>query len=706
MRTTKEYYTGIDAFRLIAALLVVAIHTSPLGKINDTGNFILTRVAARTAVPFFFMASGFFVLSRYDYKGERLKKFVKKTALLYGGSIILYLPVNVRNGYFRQDNFVLNFMGDILFDGTIYHLWYLPAAMMGSMLALWFIRRFDYKGAFFLSGFLYLVGLFGDSWYGVTGKFLEIYHWIFQVCSYTRNGIFFAPIFFVLGGFLAEQRRQAVGKKCLLAFVVCFIFMLLEALTLHGLNVQRHDSMYLFLVPCMYFLFRYLMGIRGKKLVWARDASLTIYIIHPMIIAILSTISGLSEHLAFLSEDFLVNFVAVCTLSVLSGVVASVFAGKYRRERSIKGMDRAYISISRSRLEHNVNVLRNAMGQECELMAVVKAEAYGHGGYEISTCLDRMGVRAYAAATIDEGIRLRKYGVRGEILILGYTVVERAKELKRYHLTQTLVSPEYTDALNGQGMHVKTHIKIDTGMHRLGYDMAAVDAVKEVFHMKYIRVDGIFTHLCCADSVRKEDVDFTYGQINGFYGLINELKMSGIHVPKIHIQSSYGFFNYPELKCDYVRAGVALYGVKSLPEDSMKRKLDLLPVLSLKSRIILIRKLKTGECAGYGRDFVANRDSVLAIVPVGYGDGIPRSLSNHVGSVLINGQTAPIVGRVCMDSLMVDITHVNDVSIGDTVTLISNGTDPLYAANVAEKTGSISNELLCRLGARLPVIVC
>lgn len=703
----KEYYTGIDYFRFIAALLIIAIHTSPLAKISDMGNFILTRIVARIAVPFFFMASGFFMLSRYDYMGKRLIKFVKKTSVIYGISIIMYLPVNILNGYFKVDNLIPNFIRDILFDGTMYHLWYLPAAITGGALALYLIRHFDYKGAFLISGILYLTGLFGDSYYGITGKFMGIYQYIFQMCDYTRNGIFFAPIFFVLGGFMTEQDSKLSVKKSLIGFGISFFLMLFEALTLHGLNVQRHDSMYVFLVPCMYFLFMYMLSFRGKQIAGLKITSLVMYVIHPMIIALLSTISGLSENLAFLVDNFLVNFAVVSILSVLFSIMSAVGLKKIRheQEKSPGYTTGAYVEINLDCLKHNVNVLRNAAGQKCELMAVVKDKAYGHGSYEISTCLDKIGVRAYAVATIDEGIKLRQYGIRGEILILGYTMVKRADELKRYNLTQTLISPEYADALNGQGIHVKAHIKIDTGMHRLGYDKTAVREVKEAFNMKYIKVNGIFTHLCCADSHKEEDVRFTYGQINGFYKLINGLKRSGIDVPKLHIQSSYGLLNYPWLKCDYVRTGVALYGVKSTPEDSMKLELDLQPVLSLKSRIILIRKLKRGDFAGYGRSFVVEKDSIIAIVPVGYGDGIPRSLSNGVGAVLINGQAAPVAGRICMDSLAVDITHIKDASIGDTVTLISNESDTLCAADVAKKTGSISNELLCRIEARMPVIV-
>ena len=276
-----------------------------------------------------------------------------------------------------------------------------------------------------------------------------------------------------------------------------------------------------------------------------------------------------------------------------------------------------YIEINLGNLEHNVRVLKKAIPPKCKLMAVVKAQAYGHGIYEISTHLEKIGVRAFAVATIDEGITLRKYGIRSEILILGYTSVYRASELKKFDLTQTLISFEYADALNKQGVMINAHVKIDTGMHRLGISNDDFLDVKKVFTMKNINVCGIFTHLCCSDSSVPDDVEFTKMQISGFYKLISDLKENGISIPKIHIQSSYGLFNYSELKCDYVRTGVALYGVKSLPDDSAKLRLDLRAVLSLKSRVILIRQIEKGDCVGYGRSFIAERDVNTTKTPAG-----------------------------------------------------------------------------------------
>lgn len=367
--------------------------------------------------------------------------------------------------------------------------------------------------------------------------------------------------------------------------------------------------------------------------------------------------------------------------------------------------DRAYIEINLNHLTHNVNALKSALPDGCEIMAVLKSEAYGHGAYEIGTHLDRMGIRAFAVSTIEEGIRLRQYGVRGEILILGYTGIDRAHELKAFDLTQTLIDHEYAEALNGQGVAVKAHIKVDTGMHRLGTDWKETDQVREMFHMSNIKVCGMFTHLCCSDSREPEGIAFSREQIRRFYHLTDALRQSGISVPKLHMQSSYGFWNYPDVACDYVRAGAILYGVKNLPGENTALDLDLRPVLSLKSKVVLIRSVPKGESVGYGRSFAAVRDSQIAVLPIGYGDGFPRSLSNGRGNALVGEHIVPIVGRICMNQLVLDITDAEEVRVGDTATLIgAEGYEEISAPVVAKKSGSFSPELLCRLGARLPVV--
>ena len=469
---------------------------------------------------------------------------------------------------------------------------------------------------------------------------------------------------------------------------------------------QRHDSMYVFLLPCMVFLFHFVLHFRGKQVQGLRIASLLIYLVHPMMIVVVRAAAKLTHLQSILVDNSLVHFAAVCLASLLFSFAAAMFweraAGKQHHRTKT---ERAYIELNLAHLSHNAAALQAAMPQGCELMAVVKTEAYGHGAYEISTRLEKDGVKAFAVATIDEGIRLRCYGIRGDILILGFTDVHRARELKKYRLTQTLIDAAYAECLNQQGTPVRVHIGIDSGMHRLGFDADDFENIRQVFRMKNLKVDGMFTHLCCCESLEPEDVAFTKNQICRFYALIDYLKEHKVPIPKLHIQSSYGLLNYPELKCDYVREGISLYGVASTPQDKTTLQLDLRPVLALKAKVILIRDVPQGDFVGYDRAYQTERDSKIAILPIGYGDGFPRNLSCGKASVKIDTYIVPIIGRICMDQLAIDITDTEGVAVGDTATLIDNQENSLLSTPcVAERSDSISNEILSRMGARLPVV--
>lgn len=706
--TKNESYSGIDYFRFIAALLIVAIHTSPLSSFSETGNFIFTRIVSRVAVPFFFMTSGFFLISRYTCNAEKLEAFIKKTTLIYGVAILLYIPINVYNGYFKMDNLLPNIIKDIVFDGTLYHLWYLPASIIGAAIAWYLVKQWAYRKAFAVTLVLYIVGLFGDSYYGIAENIPSLnsfYHLIFQVSDYTRNGIFFAPIFFVLGGYISDNKDKLSFKKSIIGFTTCFSLMFAEALTLHRFELQRHDSMYVFLLPSICFLFYFLMHFKGKNRAQLRTISLIIYIIHPFVIVLIRLFAKITHLQNALVENSLIHYLLVCIISAGLGLALTAIWNIYKPKKHNTDKDRAYLEIDLKNLEHNVRVLKNAMPPHCELMAVAKAECYGHGMYGTTVYLNQIGVSAFAVATIDEGIRLRKYGISGEILIMGYTSPMRAKELCKYKLTQTLIDYEYSLRLDEQGYKVTAHIKVDTGMHRLGFDADDTKEIVTAFSLKNIEITGIFTHLCSADSRAEEDVDFTRKQIGKFYNSLDNLRKSGIRIPKVHIQSSYGLLNYPEIKSDYVRAGIALYGVLSSPNDETKLKLDLRPVLSLKARVVLLRKIRKGETVGYSRAFTASRDSLIAILPIGYADGFPRNLSCGKSIVLICGQKAPIIGKICMDQLAVDVTDISNIKIGSIATLIGKDeNDEIAAPTVAENSESITNELLSRMGRRLNII--
>lgn len=706
--TKQETYSGIDYFRMIAAVLIVAIHTSPLASFSATGDFIFTRIIARVAVPFFLVTSGFFLISRYSYNADKLRKFIKKTALFYAAAIVIYIPINIYNGYFSEDNLLPKIIKDIVFDGTLYHLWYLPAAIVGAVIAWYLVKQWAYRKAFAVTLVLYIVGLFGDSYYGIAENIPSLnsfYHLIFQVSDYTRNGIFFAPIFFVLGGYISDNKDKLSFKKSIIGFTTCFSLMFAEALTLHRFELQRHDSMYVFLLPSICFLFYFLMHFKGKNRAQLRTISLIIYIIHPFVIVLIRLFAKITHLQNALVENSLIHYLLVCIISAGLGLALTAIWNIYKPKKHNTDKDRAYLEIDLKNLEHNVRVLKNAMPPHCELMAVAKAECYGHGMYGTTVYLNQIGVSAFAVATIDEGIRLRKYGISGEILIMGYTSPMRAKELCKYKLTQTLIDYEYSLRLDEQGYKVTAHIKVDTGMHRLGFDADDTKEIVTAFSLKNIEITGIFTHLCSADSRAEEDVDFTRKQIGKFYNSLDNLRKSGIRIPKVHIQSSYGLLNYPEIKSDYVRAGIALYGVLSSPNDETKLKLDLRPVLSLKARVVLLRKIRKGETVGYSRAFTASRDSLIAILPIGYADGFPRNLSCGKSNVLICGQKAPIIGKICMDQLAVDVTDISNIKIGSIATLIGKDeNDEIAAPTVAENSESITNELLSRMGRRLNII--
>ena len=372
--------------------------------------------------------------------------------------------------------------------------------------------------------------------------------------------------------------------------------------------------------------------------------------------------------------------------------------GQVQREQ-IK--NRAWIELDLEHLAHNVGELRRVMPDGCNLMAVLKANAYGHGAKIIAEALNQLGVTAFATATIDEAIQLRQWSTQGEILVLGYTHPQRAGELARYQISQTLIDYDYAVLLERQGYEINTHIKIDTGMHRLGFEHQETEHIANMFQSKFLKVCGMFTQLCVSDSLLAEDIAFTRLQIKRFYQLLSRLSQKGLRPANIHLQSSYGLLNYPELKCDSVRIGLALYGVSSKINEQTKLQLDLRPVLSLKSRIIFIRTIKCGDTIGYGRTFTSSRDSTIAVLPIGYADGIPRNLSAGNSYVLVHGEPAPMIGPVYMDQLTIDITGIPDVKTGDIVTLIgTDGMNELPAAVVASKAGKISGELLSQFHIR------
>lgn len=706
MRKSKNYF-GIDMFRLLAALLVVAVHTSPLYSINPFADFLLTRILARLAVPFFFATSGFFLVKRYSKDTVKLQTFIKKTIKIYAISILIYLPLNIYAHYFSKELLLPRIIQDTVFNGTFYHLWYLPASIFGATITWFLIKKLDYKKSFCIVAFLYLIGLFGDSYYGIAGQFYttrEFYNLLFQIMYYTRNGLFFAPIFFWLGSFIAHKQSNLSVLENTFGFCVSLLLMTTEAIAVHHFNLPRHNSMYIFLAPCIFFLFNILLELKGKRIVWARDLSLIIYIIHPFMIVLVRLCAHILKLEGLFVENSIVHYFLVCAASLVFGLLFVNIICKYTKNQAAKPQQkcRAWIELNLDNLTHNLNEIKKALPANCQVMAVVKAEAYGHRIFEFSTHLEALGVKSFAVATIDEAILLRRFGINSEILILGYTDVRRAADLKRYNLLQTIIDFDYAKALNQQNIPVKAHLKIDTGMHRLGVNFDDLTHIKDIFSFKNIKILGIYSHFSSSETLAAEDVAFTQLQLNRFYSVLNFLKQNNISLPKTHIQSTYGLLNYPQIECNYVRLGLALYGILSLPDDKTKLQLNLKPVLSFKSKVVLLRDVAKDEAVGYDRAFVTERDTKLAMLPIGYADGLPR---NFVGYVLINGSPAPIVGRICMDQLSVDVTDIPNVAVGDEVEIISLKSESnLLAPQIAKQCGSISNELLSRLGMRLDVL--
>ena len=725
-----QNYGGLDRFRILAAILVIAIHTSPLESYSADADFFLTRILARAAVPFFFMVTGQFVLSpqlasrtrapgtvRFSRRREQraVWSYLGKLALVYGGCVAVYLPLGIYAGHYRGLT-LGKAVQMLVFEGTFYHLWYFPACMLGILLVTLLGRFLGLRGTLLVSGALYVIGLLGDSYYGVAQRIPAlsgVYDVIFQISPYTRNGLFFAPLFLALGCLMGGGRQKACRDHLWLwsCFVLSFVLMSKEGFLLRRLGFQRHDSMYVFLVPVMIFLYKILLSIRGRSVKRLRSISTWIYIVHPAMIVAVRGAARIVHMTELLVDNSLIHYAAVTVLSIAAAAVISYFGdwvkgagapGAALSERGKERRGRAWIELDREALSQNVEALLAMLPDHCSLIPAVKADAYGHGAVLIARELNRIGVEAFCVASAGEGEELRREGVKGEILVLGYTDPTQFDLLHRCRLTQTIVDYQYAERLNGYGKRLHVHIGVDTGMHRLGIGYEQRDLIMDIFEMKNLAVDGLFTHLCTSDGQALREQSFTDLQARRFYSVVDDLERSGYSCPKLHLQSSYGILNYPNLAEDYARVGIALYGVLSTREDTKRWEDVLRPVLSLKARVACVRRLCCGETAGYGMAFTAQRDMEIATITVGYGDGLPRNLSGGQGFVLINGRRAPVVGRICMDQTIVDVSGIPDVKAGDVAVLIGkSGDKEISAGDLAGWAGTITNEILSRMGARL-----
>ncbi len=371
----------------------------------------------------------------------------------------------------------------------------------------------------------------------------------------------------------------------------------------------------------------------------------------------------------------------------------------------MKQYKRVYANINLDRFEHNLDEIKRVLKPGTKVAAVIKMDAYGHGAVQLAKLMeDRDEIWGYAVATADEAVILRNNEIRKPILVLGYTFAYQYPLMIEHDIRPTIFSLEMAEELSEAavklGRDVPVHIKLDTGMSRIGYQIceASADEIAQIGKLPHIILEGMFTHFSKAD---EKDKTFTRHQIAGYQKMTDMLKERGIRIPVHHVSNSAGIIDLPEANMDMVRAGIILYGL--WPSDEVDRSvLDLKPVLSLKSHVVHIKTLEPGRIISYGGTYEVTRPSVIATIPVGYGDGYARSLSNK-GYVLIHGKRAPICGRVCMDQFMVDITEIEDVKIGDLVTLIGeDGDECITMEELGELSGRFNYEFVCDLGKRIP----
>ena len=366
---------------------------------------------------------------------------------------------------------------------------------------------------------------------------------------------------------------------------------------------------------------------------------------------------------------------------------------------------RSWLEVSLSQIRKNYMIYKDSLEREAKIMAVIKADAYGHGDVQIARVLSDLGVDMFAVSNIDEAVGLRDAGIKGEILILGYSSPLYVKTLYERNLTQTIVSEEYAHALSASGIKIKCQFALDTGMNRVGLDADKPDECIKVIRQYYskLEITGIFTHLCVADSDTEECKDFTWEQIIKFKGIADRLR--DLKLPYVHCCNSAGGLSYltddPQWENigDVVRLGIVLYGLK--PNISNVLPVGIFPAMTWKSVVSMVKDVLPGETIGYGRTFKVCRAMRIATITTGYADGLNRNLSNK-GFVMINGYKAPIVGRICMDQTLVDVTDIPDVKMGDIVVILGRCGDLEYAADdMAKDLNTIGYEIICNINKRV-----
>ena len=370
---------------------------------------------------------------------------------------------------------------------------------------------------------------------------------------------------------------------------------------------------------------------------------------------------------------------------------------------------RCWLEINLSNLKNNIESIRNIISDNLDIICVVKANGYGLGAVNIAKYLSSIGIKYFAVATLEEALELRNSGVtKEEIIILSWTPQSEKETLIKYNLTQTLIDYEYAKKLNELPGLLKCHIKIDTGMNRYGENYNDIEKIKEMYNFKNLKVLGIFSHLCRVREFGEEPDNYTRMQIENFNMIIEQLEKEGINVGLKHIMNSFGILRFNEKKYDLVRPGLLMYGVSPDPNNEEIDKLlednNFKPVASLKCKVMTVKIIEKGEKVGYNSKYIADEQSKLATISIGYADGLSFASSRNKFRVIIKGNLCPVVGNVCMDNTIVKIPFDSDIKEGDIATLfgyIDNGEEHMNHKEFLTKSGAPIGETFSRLGQRI-----
>ncbi|WAM34540.1 alanine racemase [Caldicellulosiruptor morganii] len=365
---------------------------------------------------------------------------------------------------------------------------------------------------------------------------------------------------------------------------------------------------------------------------------------------------------------------------------------------------RVWAEINLDNLVYNVNNIKKKILPDTQIMAVVKADAYGHGAIEVSRVLVKNGINMLAVAIIDEAMQLRHYNFDVPILILGFTPFELSEQVVENDISQTVYTFEQAYYLNEAarklGKKAKIHIKVDTGMGRIGFlcNQESIATVIKIASLSNIELEGIFSHFSSADDPQSDD--FTSEQFLKFENFVKELNKNGVYFKYKHIANSSAAIRFPRYQLDIVRLGLVLYGL--YPSEAVKQEINLKPVMSVKAKVINVKEVPEGYPISYSRKYITPCKSRIATIPIGYADGFTR-VGSEKRYVLINGEYAKVVGNVCMDQCMVDVTHIKDVRIGDEVVIIGEqGDREITADDLAAQIGTINYEVICSVSKRIP----